>query len=204
MVKLKFLQPKKKRKARISADFFKHCKNKTTALKFWLIASLPLLFILYNYMRKRKKNNLSEKNFYLGVAVYTVFLIFATAFIVFIFSGNELVAGQFDRGEISAASAAGSISSYDYFNKTMNDVEAYAHGNISKLAAANNAGGGGAQVDSVNFINFNRALIFYHENSDKYLAEVVFSDRNERVNIERFILKIKNDSDYSRGVYGAD
>jgi hypothetical protein len=171
---------------------------------FWLIASLPILFILYNHMRKRKKNNLSAKNFYFGVALCTVFLIFATAFVVYIFSGNTLIAGQFKGGEISAAQAAGSPSSFDYFNKIMNDVEVYARGNITKMAAANNAGDGGSQVDSVNFININRALIFYHEKNDKYLAEVVFSDRNSRVNIERFILKIKNDNDYSRGVYGAD
>jgi len=140
----------------------------------------------------------------LGVALYTVFLVLAMAFIVIIFSGNPLIASQFNGGRISAAQAAGSISAYDYYNKMMNDVEVYTRKNITKLASANNAGDGGSQVDSVNFININRALIFYHENSDKYLAEVVFSDRNNKVNIERFILKIKNDNDYSRGVYGAD
>jgi len=39
--------------------FFKicsgHAKKHSTALKFWLIASIPFLFFIYNHMKKRKR-----------------------------------------------------------------------------------------------------------------------------------------------------
>ena len=76
----------------------------------------------------------------------------------------------------------------------MDEVEAYIRNNISAIASANNAGGADAAVDSVDFINVNRALIFYHTGADNYLAEVVFDDENGQINVERFILKVKNDT----------
>ncbi len=156
-------------------------------------------------MRQRKKIQKKQENFYLGVAVYSLFSVMAVVFLVFVFSVSLQFAYGVKQQRIVAVDAAPRVNSVaDNFDRMMGEVEAYTRQNISTLAATNGAGDGSSAVDAVDFINVNRALIFYHEQHDKYLAEVVFDDNNHQVNIERFILKIKNDNDYSRGVYGAD
>jgi ABC-type glutathione transport system ATPase component len=202
MAKLKFLPPLKNLKAKRKSRFFKDVQKIATSGKFWLISALPVLFILYNHMRQRKKFRQKRNNTYLGVAVYTIFSVVAVIFLVFIFSSNIQTASGVSRQNISAANASGLDPSTIHFDQTMNDVDAYTRQNITALASANNDGGGGSTVDAVDFISINRALVFYHENSDKYLVEEVFKDDNHQVEIEKFILKIKNDTDYSGGVYG--
>jgi hypothetical protein len=203
MVKLKFLPQLKKLKAKRKSRFFKGTQKILTNGKFWAISAVPLFFYFYNRMRRAKKMRERKDNFYLGVAVYTIFSVASLIFIIFIFSGNYQIAGG-DNQEKIASAAPYYDPTIASFIKSMNDVEPYIRNNIATLAGANNAGGSASIVDGVDFINLNRALIFYHENSDKYLAEVVFADPNSNVEIERFILKIKNDNDYSGGVYGAD
>ncbi|MDD4902564.1 MAG: hypothetical protein PHE24_05515 [Patescibacteria group bacterium] len=155
-------------------------------------------------MRQRKKIREKRENFFLGVALYSLFSVAAAVFLVFIFSGNVQFAAGVNRQKIAPVDAADRDLVVDSFNKALDEVESYIRGNISALAEANHAGDSSATVDDVDFINVNRALIFYHGQADRYLAEVVFNDNNHQVNVERFILKIKNDTDYSGGVYGAD
>jgi hypothetical protein len=153
-------------------------------------------------MRKKKKQIRHKRNFYFGVALYFLFLVISSAMVAIILSSNIHPAAGSDQ-KVSTASADYS-SDPSQFYKTMDEVGDYINNNITVLAEKNEAGGASSTVDNVDFINVNRALVFYHENSDKYLAEVVFNDNNNQPNIERFILKIKNDNDYSNGVYGSD
>ena len=153
-------------------------------------------------MRQRKKIRQKKNDFYLGVALYSVLSIVALVFLAFIFSNNLEVSGQANRQTI--VSAAALHPEVDSFSRVMDEVDAYTRNHIGDLALANNVGGTASTVDSVDFINYNRALVFYHENKDRYLSEEVFHDQGGRINVERFILKIKNDVDYSHGVYGAD
>jgi hypothetical protein len=203
MAQLKFFLQLKNFKGGRKSRFFKVTRETFTNWKFWLISILPFLFFLYNHMRKRKKNRRQKSNFYLGVTLYTLFSVAAVILIVVIFSGNIHPASGVDRANITAVTGNYANWNSRYY-KIMNEVESYLYRNIGPLAKANNAGNGESVVDGVDFINTNRALIFYHENNDKYLAEVVFDDKNDQAKIERFILKVKNDDDYSRGVYGAD
>ncbi|MDD5527408.1 MAG: hypothetical protein PHO56_00305 [Patescibacteria group bacterium] len=154
-------------------------------------------------MRKRKKTRQKRTDFYLGVALYTFFSVVALIFVTVIFAGNVQNATGVNREKVSVVVVA-QADPADNYNKIMDEAEAYIRQNIAALAKADNAGGGGSTVDSVDFINTNRALIFYHENSDNYLAEAVFNDNIGLVKVEKFILKVKNDTDYSGGVYGAD
>jgi hypothetical protein len=156
-------------------------------------------------MRKRKKNRRQKSNFYLGVTLYTLFSVAAVVLIVVIFSDNIHTASGINRERVSVSSDSGLNNDWSIqYYKTMADVETYIYQNMGSLAQANSAGNGKSIVDGVDFINIDRALVFYHENTDKYLAEVVFNDNNNQAKIERFILKVKNDNDYSRGVYGTD
>ena len=157
-------------------------------------------------MRKKKKIAKEKDNFVVGVAVYTFVAVMAVIFVGSILSQNTIIAYGFSGVEKTAPK----IQVKQDENKALNftqiadQVGNYIQDNIKIIAAANNAGDGGSTVDSVNIINVNRALVFYHENSDQYLAEMVFSDKDGKVSINRFILKIKNDQDFSRGVYGQD
>jgi|WetSurMetagenome_2_1015567.scaffolds.fasta_scaffold364800_2 hypothetical protein len=205
MAQLKFFLQLKNFKGGRKSRFFKVTQETFTNWKFWLISVLPFLFFLYNHMRKRKKNRRQKSNFYLGVTLYSLFSVVAVVMIAAIFSGNIHFASGTDG--IKADAKSDYSTAYfqnSQFYKTMSDVESYINKNIAILAGANNAGGASSVVDSVDFINVNRALIFYHENTDRYLAEVVFKHNDDRAEIERFILKVKNDNDYSHGVYGAD
>jgi hypothetical protein len=120
------------------------------------------------------------------------------------FSVNALVASGVSSAKIISPEMAVQTAVYNNYLRALDDVDSYTRNNIAKLAAANNAGGSNSVVDAVDFINVNRALVFYHENTDQYLAEEVFKDNNHQVAIDRFILKVKNDTDYSHGVYGQD
>jgi len=93
-----------------------------------------------------------------------------------------------------------------YLRKLRERVEKYIRENLVSIARANNAGSEGLIAEEVCFINDNRALIFYSggKNNDRYLAEIIFGEDNDQVEINRFILKIKNEADYSGGLYGAD
>jgi hypothetical protein len=90
---------------------FKHVKKHSTAFKFWLIAASPFLFFIYNNLRKNKKLQRRKDDFYLNVAVYTIFSAVALVFVIYIFSQNALIAQGFDnvRG-MSAKSAKTSVS----------------------------------------------------------------------------------------------
>ena len=54
-------------------------------------------------MRKRKKVRQKRENFYLGVALYTLFSIISLIFIIFIFSGNFQPAGGVNHEKIAVA-----------------------------------------------------------------------------------------------------
>jgi hypothetical protein len=97
MGKLQFLQTKKSCKGGRKSTFFKHVEKHSTALKFALIAAVPALFFIYDRARKRKKLQVQEDNFYLGVAVYTVFSIVALVFVILVFSQNIQYAQSFSR-----------------------------------------------------------------------------------------------------------
>lgn len=157
-------------------------------------------------MRKKKKAAKQKDNFVIGVAVYTFVAVMAAIFIGSILSQNTLIAEGF--GGVKKTAPKIQVKQVKNnvldFNQIADQVGNYIQDNIKTIAAANNAGDGGSTVDSVNIININRALVFYHENSDQYLAEMVFSDKDGKVSINRFILKIKNDQDFSHGVYGQD
>jgi hypothetical protein len=190
-------------RAKRKSVFFELTKKHSTALKFWLIASIPFLFFIYNHMRKKKKVIRQKDNFVIGVAAYTLFTVIALIFVSYILSQNTLIAegfGGIKKPEAKVQVKHGALS----FDQMANQAGDYIQNNIKTIAAANNAGDGGSTVDGVDIINVNRALVFYHENSDRYLAEMVFSDNGGQVKIDRFILKIKNDNDYSGGVYGQD
>lgn len=157
-------------------------------------------------MRKKKKVAQQKDNFIVGVAVYTFFVIIALIFVSSILSQNTLIAEGFGgvKKTASKIQVKQAENNAPNFTQIADQAGNYIQDNIKTIAAANNAGDGGSTVDSVNIINVNRALVFYHENSDKYLAEMVFSDNDGKVSINRFILKIKNDQDFSHGVYGQD
>lgn len=92
-----------------------------------------------------------------------------------------------------------------HFRESLDRIEKYIRNNLVSIAEANNAGDDKTVAEDINFIGENRALVSYRsDGEDRYLAEVVFEEDNGQVKIDRFILKIKNDTDYSEGVYGAD
>jgi hypothetical protein len=205
MEKLKyFLQPKNL-KAKPRSRFFEHAQKKIIDGKFWLISAIPVFFFLYNHLRRRKKMQEERRHeFYLGVAVYSLFSVVAVIFIVFIFSVNIQSVNGFNRAKAVPADAAGLDQGSNNFDQVMQEVEDYTRQNIALLTVNNDAGGSEAVVDSVNFISDNHALVYYHENSDQYLAEEIFADSNHQVYISRFILKNKNGADYSGGAYGGN
>jgi len=135
------------------------------------------------------------------VALYFFSVVVAAVFFALVIGDNIQYAQVFVNNN---ALAADNNSSNSYLGKIRAATENYIYKNIAKLAKANTAGGGRSVVDSVSFIADNRALVFYHENQDKYLAELIFDSCNGHPRIKRFILKVKNSTDYSHGVYGAD
>jgi len=175
-----------------------------TAIKFWLIASIPVLFICYNYMRKRKRIVRKHQNFYLSVILYSFFSIISAVFIVFIFSANIQVVNSLNQPKVTGADAAALNQAPDKFNQVMREVEDYTRQHIAALAPNNDAGDSSAVLDEIDFIGADRALVRYHDNSDQYLAEEIFSDNNRQIDISRFILKVKDGVDFSGGSYGGN
>jgi hypothetical protein len=167
-------------------------------------------------MKRKKKISSRRKNYrhFFQLALFWVAAVFIFIIAVFsygtniasglLFANNSAPVNSEKSGQaVETVSVVPPKSNLDLIREK---VEAYIVNNIVSLAGVNGAEAAGLEVEGVNFINDNRALIFYGggENNDRYLAEVVFQVEVDPVKIERFILKIKNDMDYSGGVYGAD
>jgi hypothetical protein len=71
--------------------------------KFWLIALLPFLFFLYNYMRKRKKNREKKESFYPVVALYFFSVVISAVFFALVIGDNIRYADIFNQLNALAA-----------------------------------------------------------------------------------------------------
>lgn len=163
----------------------------------------------------RKKNTKRNKKIFLKVLLLAaIWILVILMFVVAVFSygmrqavsfytvktSNELKTVQ----ERKAVGEPRDAQEAD-FRKFVSDAESYIRSNFVSIARENNAGDDKTVVEDINFINVDRALVFYRsDDKDRYLAELVFGNDNGRIKLDRFILKMKNDTDYSRGVYGAD
>jgi hypothetical protein len=162
-------------------------------------------------MKKKKKTKNNSEELWRAFALatiwsLTVFLLVCTAFNYGIntASGRQTISNNYSPAKLSEIRRhAWSV----FMEGLRNRVEFYLRENINALAKNNEDIESGELVaGDINFIADNRTLVFFNDKDygNHYLAEVVFDKSYYPVKIERFILKIKNDRDYSRGVYGAD
>lgn len=166
-------------------------------------------------MKRKKRKNFDKTIFFKTLMLIAVWLVVICMFAVAAFSYGmrqalSVCAEKVQNSEKIAynkeylASLQRTRQSI-YLSKLFDRVEAYIRNNFVSIVEANNAGDSQAVAEDVCFINDNRALVFYKsDDNDKYLAEVVFKEDSGQVKIDRFIVKVKNDIDYSGGVYGAD
>lgn len=161
------------------------------------------------WFKKRKKKN--KNAFFHALMLAVIWNLAICLFVVAAFSyGMKNTPGIYavkysNQAKINAADQE-NLNQEIYLRKLREKVENYVRENIVSLSKANNAGEDGLAVENISFINDDRALIFYGGgvNNDRYLAEIVFGEDNGQVKIDRFILKVKNDTDYFGGLYGAD
>jgi hypothetical protein len=160
---------------------------------------------------KVMKKNKDKINFWANQRLFVVFsLSFAFIFLssaVFYKSYlnlNFLPADYVNRS-VSVSTGNNQSASTDFIekiNKKMSIYEKYIKENISKIAPVE---GVGLNIDNICFISEDRVLVFYNNQGEEIISEVVLNlGPGDVPEIVKVFLKVYGGQDYSGGVFGAD